>query len=184
MSHFEFVVISFALIYSHSAVRLYSALPHLNQKDSRYPPMIFYITFILFATAITFWSLWSYRDFQWDFLAYIRHLATPACLFYLAVTLVPDNPAKIESWEKHFFEIRTRFFGGLVVFALILSVNVTLTAEMPLYHPMRVVHLCVALLGVAGLATASQGAHKKIMWFAIFSLLTAIVVNMAPSSLN
>ena len=102
------------------------------------------------------------------FLGNIRHLLTPACLFYLAVTLAPDNTAKIDSWEKHVFEIRTRFFGGFIVFAFILSINVTLTAGMLLYHPMRVVHLYVALLGVAGLLATTQESHKRIMWLAIF----------------
>lgn len=98
---------------------------------------------------------------QWNCLAYRRLLLTPACLVYLAVTLVPDNPEKTELWGKYVVEIRARFFGGLIVFGLIMSMNATLTAGMPLYSPMRVVHLCVVLLGVAGLLAKTRVAHKK-----------------------
>jgi hypothetical protein len=111
-------------------------------------------------------------------------LCTPATLFYLAVTLVPDSAADIESREDHFFKVNTRFFGGLIVFFIVISVNLTLTAGMPLLHPMRVVHPSVFLLGVPGILATTQAAHKRIMWFAIFPLLTAVIVNSTPSSLN
>ncbi len=173
MTLHEYLAIAYSLVFSLAAVRLVSGLPYAIDRDSRYPVHLAYVVAALFAIAADFWAQWEARDTVWTFPRFLLQLTGPGALYFLACTLVPDNPAAVASWERHFFSARKKCFGTLCAWALILTVNATVFTGLPWVHPFRGLHLGILALGVAGLSTDRPRAHLMILIVGVFGLVIA-----------
>ena len=175
MTLFEYLAVSFSLVFSFSAMRLMSGLPYALDPDRRYYVHILHVFLILFATAGLFWTFWSVRDVQWNWMLFLSALAGPSLLYFLACTLVPDSPSTVTSWRNHFYEMRKRYFLGICGWALLASINATTHVGLPLFHPLRLQHLLLLILGIVGFATDNPRVHGLIT---IVGLLLGVVVSV------
>jgi len=180
----EYLAIAYSLVFSLAAVRLISGLPYAIDRDSRYLVHLAYVAAALFAIAADFWAQWEARDAVWTFPRFLLQLTGPGALYFLACTLIPDDPAAVESWERHFFAARKKIFGTLCAWAFILTVNATVFTDLPLIHPFRGLHLGILALGVAGLSTDRPRAHFMILIFGAIALVIAstVLLSVPPAS--
>ena len=93
MEIFEYLSIAYSLVFSFAAIRLVAGLPHAIAANRRYPVHISHVVLMLFALLALFWSFWSFRDIEWHFFNFISLLAGPGLVYFLACTLIPDEPA-------------------------------------------------------------------------------------------
>jgi hypothetical protein len=56
------------------------------------------------------------------FLGIIAQLGT---LYFIVTTLVPEGASSVRSWRDHYYSVRVRFFGALVVAGVLTAVNTT-----------------------------------------------------------
>lgn len=177
MTLFEYISIAYSLVFSFAALRLVAGLPHAIDQNRRYAVHLGHVFVLMFAVAAVFWAQWSARDLEWTFPLFLMRLAGPGILYYLACTLIPDEPSAVESWQSYFFTIRMRFFGGVCIWALIMATNSTVLLGTPLNHPARLIQLGVLATGVLGLLTDSPPAHRMILlWVAIIMALSTLVL--------
>jgi hypothetical protein len=110
---FEYLAIAFSLVFSFAALRLVAGLPHAIAANRRYNVHVTHVFILLFATAAVFWAFWSARNVEWTFPRFLIQLAGPAALYFLACTLIPDEPVSVMSWRDYYFAVRRRYFGDL-----------------------------------------------------------------------
>ncbi len=101
MSLFEYLAIAFSLVFSFSALRLVSGLPHALDPSRRYAVHLSHVLLMLFLTPALFWTFWVFHDREWNFLRFLSVLAPPALIYFLACTLVPDTPSSVSSWRSY-----------------------------------------------------------------------------------
>ena len=182
MTIFEYLAIAYSLIFSLAAVRLVAGLPHALDRTRTYAVHVAHVGLLLFAIAALFWSQWSARDVEWTFPKFLLQLAGPGTIYFLACTIVPDDPAAVQSWQQYFFSIRRRYFAGLCVWALVLAVNATVFTGLPFLHPIRGVQLGILAAGVLGLSTDRSAAHLSILVGAalLVALATVLLYSAGP----
>ena len=160
MTTFEYLAIAYSLLFSATALRLIGGLPHIFRREARYNVHAALVVLILFGTVQNFWVVLSYQNIEWTFPRFIRLLAVPGTLYFIASTLVPDDPNIIESWKKYYFEKRVQLYSGIMGWMLLAFVNTTFTLGMPLAHPARGVQLGLFAVGVCGLSSARPLVHQ------------------------
>jgi hypothetical protein len=162
MSLFEYLSIAYSLVFSFAAIRLVAGLPHVVASTQRYYVHISHVFLILFATIALFWGFWSFRDLQWNLLRFISLLAGPGVLYFLACTLIPDQPSSVGSWRSYFYSVRRQYFIGLCLWSVLQMMNTTILLEMPLLHPFRAVQLLILAMGVVGSITDNPTIQRII----------------------
>jgi len=159
---FEYLSVAYSLVSSFAAIRLVAGLPHAVASTRRYYVHISHVFLILFATVTLFWGFWSFRDLQWNLFRFISLLAGPGLVYFLACTLIPDEPSSVSSWRHYFYSVRRPYFIGLCLWVLLQIMNTTLLLEMPLLHPFRVVQLLILAMGVVGSASDNPTIQRLI----------------------
>jgi hypothetical protein len=162
MSLFEYLSIAFSLVFSFAAIRLVAGLPHALVSTQRYYVHLSHVFLVLFATITLFWAFWSLRDLEWNFFRFLLSLAGPGLMYFLACTLIPDEPSSVNSWHRYFYDVRRRYFVGLCLLSVCQMTNATVLLEMPLFHPFRVVHVFIFTIGAVGAATDNPLAQRII----------------------
>jgi hypothetical protein len=168
MTLFEYLAIAFSLVLSSAAMRLVSGLPYAFDQNRRYWVHFCFLVLGLFTVVLTFWAYWSYRDATWDLLKFLLALIHLGLAYFLAITIVPENPGDVVAWREHYYSVRTRYFSAAIFFAITSTLNPTLFLEMPLNHPARLVHACMLLVGIIGTSTADSRIHGGLAVSACF----------------
>jgi hypothetical protein len=171
VTDFEYLAIAYSLLFSASALRLIGGLPHVFSRERRYGVHAAAVVIILSATVQNFWVLLSYRNVEWTFLRFIGLLAVPGTVYFIASTIIPDDPGLIESWEKHYFEKRIQLFSGFAVWGVLSILVTTFVLGLPLAAPARGVQLGMIVMGVCGIISARPMVHKFIIGLAVILLL-------------
>jgi hypothetical protein len=184
MTLFEYLAIAYSLVLSFAALRLVAGLPHALDPNRRYSVHLIYVFIMIFATAAAFWGQWSLRDVDWNFLFFLLTLGGPAVIYFMACTLIPDEPSSIGSWQDHFFSVRRSFFGGFCIWALFQAMASALLLHVPLFHPFRLVQSGILVLGVAGLASDRPSVHRMILIFAAVVAIFTAFVFLQPGTLS
>lgn len=125
----------------------------------------------------------SLEDLEWNLLRFVSLLAGPGLVYFLACTLIPDEPAFVGSWRAYFYRVRRQYFIGLSIWSVLQMINTSLLLEMPLLHPLRVVQLLLLTMGIVGAASDDPRIQRMI---AIGSWLIAAIASITlflPGSL-
>lgn len=183
MDTFEFLSIAYALVFSATALRLIGGLPYVFGGERAYWIHTAFVVLILFGTVLNFWGFLAYRGTDWDLARFVLLLLIPGVLYFVACSIIPDDPSSIESWQSLYYAKRTHFFSGLVAWGLIAALNTTVLLEMPALHPTRALQLGLLVLGVSGLSSARHSVHRAIVLVAAAVVAMAVVILFAPGSM-
>jgi len=159
MALFEYITIAFSLVYSFTVMRLISGLPYSTRRGRIYWVHLLLLLAFLLWVVNAFWAFWSYHDSEWTYLRYILALAGPAAQYYVAVVLVPDEPAEVTSWREHYFSVRRRLWIAFGVAAVLADLNSTVLVGMPVSHPARVGTLGNLIAAIVGFGFEDSRVH-------------------------
>ena len=183
MTLFEYLAIAYSLILSFAVIRLVGGLRHVLNRGRRYLVHACAVCLILFGSLALFWAHWSTRDLEWTFPVFLVNLSGPAMFYFLASTIVPDEPAKVESWQDYYYSVRVPFYSGLCAYGIIMVLNTSVLLGTPLFHRVRVVQAGVLALGIVGLATARPVVHRALLLGALFLAAVIVVILLRPGSI-
>ena len=168
---FEYIAIAFSLVFSFTVLRLVSGLPYSARPGRTYwVHLLFLLAFLLWVVN-AFWAFWSYHDVEWTYLRYIVALSSPAAQYYVAVILVPSEPAEVTSWRDYYFSVRRRAFIGFGVLALVSEMTTTVLLGLPLDHPARLGGLGNLVAAIVGFGFEDPRVHGGL---AVVALLTVV----------
>jgi len=161
MSEFEYVSVAVALVYSFAVARILSAIPSVLAPGRRYWVHIIW-TFVLLAAAIsTWWTIWDFREVEWNPLRFMWVLTIPGLIYLRVGILVSESPTDIKSWQVRYYDTRILFFSVGLMIAANYAVLPWFLGVVPWFAP-SVLHLAfVPLLAISvlGLASASPRLH-------------------------
>jgi hypothetical protein len=185
VSLFEYLAIVFSLVFSFSAVRLVGGLPYALAPARRSWVHVAFVLHELMRVAAGFWVFWSYREIDWTFPTYLLALVAPGIVYYLAATLVPEDPSHVLSWEHHYHEVRRRYFFGILAWVSVVAVSTTVLVGLPLLHPFRLTQVAFALFALTGAISRSVRVHQVLAAIAVaLPLLMGFTVLLRPASLT
>ena len=183
MTLFEYLAIAFSLLFSFSAMRLISGLPHAVRPGRRYWIHLCLLAWQLFVTVFIFWAFWSFRTVTWNFPLFVLVLASPGLVYYNACTLVPENPSSIASWRDYFQSVRMRYFVGVTCWGLALVAISTVALRMPLLHPGRGIQAVTVIVGITGALSANHRVQAGIVLLLIsVSIFVSFTLGLRPGS--
>ena len=182
MTTFEYLAIAYSLIFSATALRLVGGLSHTFRKGHRYTVHAGFVVLILFGTVLNFWSFLSYRGVDWTFARFIAMLAIPGTLYFVASTLIPDDPSLIERWKDHYFQRRIQLFSGIAGWGALTLANTTFILDHPFDHPARSVQLGLLFVGICGLGSARPVVHKVLVGVMLLLAMVFPLIVMQPEA--
>ncbi len=182
---FEYIAIAFSLVFSFTALRLVSGLPYATRPGRIYwVHLLFLLAFLLWVVN-AFWAFWSYHDAEWTYLRYILALSSPAAQYYVAVILVPSEPAEVTSWRDYYFSVRRRAFIGFGVLALLAELTTTVLLGMPAIHPLRLAGLGNLVAAIVGFSFEDARVHGGLAVVAFLSVVAVGALLLAqPGTLG
>jgi hypothetical protein len=83
-------------------------------------------------------------------------------LYFLACTLIPDDPSSVGSWRSYFYSVRRQYFVGYCLWSVFQVINTTILLKISLLHPFRVVQLLIFAMGVVGSTTDNPEIQRII----------------------
>ncbi|MBW2241836.1 MAG: hypothetical protein JRH01_07600 [Deltaproteobacteria bacterium] len=175
MTQFEYLAIAYSLVISFAVVRAASVLPHVLESERGYWVHTVWVLGNLVTSLLIFWNFWSYREVEWTLGRFALVLTLPTALYVLASILAPDDPGQIQSWRRHYYSVRVRFFvTGIAYFVVILMVS-TFVLDMPILDPFRLVQLPFLGVAVAGALSDRPAVHSGLasLVIAAFVILVA-----------
>ncbi len=173
MALFEYIAIALSLAFSFTVLRLVSGLPYATRPGRIYwVHLLFLLTFLLW-TVNAFWAFWTYHGVEWTYLRYILALSSPAAMYYVAVVLVPSEPAEVTSWRDYYFSVRRRAFIGFGVLALLAELTTTTLLGIPAIHPARLAGLGNLVAAIVGFSFEDARVHGGL---AVLAFLATVAV--------
>ena len=185
MSHFEFVSIALALIFSFAAARILGALPVVLSQGSRYWITTGWIFVLLSSLVVSWWFVWAWRDVVWTPLRFIWALSIPSLMHLRIGVLVSRAPETVRSWREQFYASRVPFFSLGIVNAACggLSPWAMGSAEVLEFSSVHGVAALAVAIQLIGLISASPSVHAMIVLAQLASnLVLLIVVGDVPSA--
>lgn len=176
MTTFEYLSIAYGLLFSAVALRLIGGLPHALNRTRGYRAHATAVILLLVGTVLNFWNFLQYRNVDWTLLSFAQLLATPGIIYFLTLSLVPDDPGAVDSWESFYFAKRTQFFSGMIAWGLCAALNTTSLLHMSPFHRQRVVHLGLIVIGAVGLSSPRPSVHRALGFVACAVVAISIAI--------
>ena len=164
-----------------SLARLLDGVARLAVDSARvvlFRPHTLWVATIVLIHATYWWSIWDYRDIEWNFARFVAVNSTPLMLFFISALLTPGvAPTGEIDLRAHFFRIRPWFMGALGFTTLIWIIDGSLIfGSEPGWFDMeagaslvgfRFMQLAGLALVLWGLRSKSEGAHSVIAWITL-----------------
>jgi hypothetical protein len=134
-----------------------------------------WVVIILMLHAAYWWSIWDYRDIEWNFARFVAVNSTPLLLFFVSALLIPRVvPVGEIDLRAHFFRIRPWLMGAAAVSYFIWMIDGPIIfgsepALLDFASDAKLVGFrCGQLAGLSlllwGMRSKSDRAHSVIAW--------------------
>lgn len=179
MSLFEYLAIAFGLLFALAAMRLVGGLPAAIEPTRRYWVHLTMVVSLLLAITVSFWTFWSLNQVDWRFHNFLIALAIPGFMYFMVATLIPEDPAEIQSWSAYYYRVRVKFFIGMTGWGIATVLSSTINLELSFVHPIRIFQAIVLIVGVTGAVSTNRAVHGVLVLVMLaISLIMPITVAM------
>jgi len=172
---FEYLAIAYSLVISFAVLRALSGLPHAFGTQRRYWIHLAWVCWNLQASIMEFWIFWGFRDIEWSYGLFLLVLANPAVLYVMACILTPEEPSHVASWREHFYAIRLKLFVTAICWRFVLLAITIVVLELPLDHPIFLIHLVSFVIWVAGAFSKRPTVHATIACIMLAAAVSSAV---------
>ena len=156
MTLFEFVSVAVSIVLALSAGQILLNLREVFDPNRRYWVHAVWVVQALIIHVLVWWSLWAYRDIQWDLASFVLVLVPAGVLFVMSSALVPNSSSTVTSWEAHFFEVRRWFFAARILFIIGAGFRSWFLLEKPILESPTPVSQLILVLLIAGILIANR----------------------------
>ena len=156
MTLFEFISVAVSIVLALSAGQILLNLREVFDPNRRYWVHAVWVVQALIIHVLVWWSLWAYRDIQWDLASFVLVLVPAGVLFVMSSALVPNSSSTVTSWEAHFFEVRRWFFAARILFIIGAGFRSWFLLEKPILESPTPVSQLILVLLIAGILIANR----------------------------
>jgi hypothetical protein len=111
LTHFEYVSVAVALVFSFAVARLLAGFQHTGSSDRGASVVLIWNVGMVISALVLWWILWRFREVEWTAPGFAWVVGTPALIYLRATVLLTDNPSLVASWESHYMAVRKHYFG-------------------------------------------------------------------------
>jgi hypothetical protein len=165
MDAFSYLSVLISIILGLGVTQLLTGIGRLIQGRHRvrhYPPAVIWAALLLLVHVQTWWSMFGMRHVrEWTFLAFFVVLLQPVILYLLSALVLPDlnGPERVDLRRNYIDQ--SRWFFGLFVLLLVVSVLKEVVLDGTLPDPMNLAaHLVFLGFSVVALVTRSEAYHR------------------------
>ena len=182
MSHFEYLMVMVSIILGLGATQALRGLSKLTRSPRPFLPVALWGATLFYLTIQVWWGYWDMADVTgWTQLTYYIIVLLPCALFAATELLMPIGAGADTDWEKHYFSVRTWFFGVLIIFQTVALFATYIVDDVPLTHPYRVIQASGIAVALVGLLTSRARAH---VWlsaaFIVLLMAGQLLYRMGP----
>jgi len=179
MGLFEFIVGMISVILALAVAQLFIGIGELLQNRARvktYLPHSIWAANLFLLMFLHWWSLWSFRELEWNFAMFFFSLLGPSLIF-LATTVISPRHRSTDSvdLEVHFNDIRKLFFSIMIATILFFSLDGPLFGTEPAMNGIRMSQLAILTMFIWGYFSENRSAQIAIA-LAVAGGTTAVVV--------
>lgn len=178
MTLFEFLSVAISIVLALSAGQLLTNLREVFDPERRSWTHALWVIHLLIIHVLTWWSLWAFRDIDWNLATFSIVLLPAAILFVCSSTLVPNNASSVTSWKEHFFHVRRWFFAARSFFVVATGYRSWLLLDKPLLETPSPVSIPMLILCMAGLVVPNERMHRALAAIALIFLVAISVVRL------
>ena len=171
MTLFEYITVAVSLVLALAIARTLDGLRSALAKDRRYWVHATWVAIKLTNPATFWWSIWRFRDADWNIVSFLLALAWPAVLYLQVSGLVTRQPELVTDWRTHFYSQRRWFFGANLCLSLTGTGLTRLLGEDLFTNSFAIPRLVFIVLSILGIATDNEKAHG----FIVVGIVIAVV---------
>ena len=165
MGPFDYLSVLISIILGLGITQLLTGVGRLIQSRDRvrvYWPTLAWVSLLLLVHVQTWWSMFGMRNVrEWTFLAFFVVLLQPVILYLLSALVLPDlnGPERVDLRQNYLDQ--SRWFFGLFVLLLVVSVLKEVVLDGTLPDPMNLAaHLFFLAFSVVALVTRNEAYHR------------------------
>jgi len=143
-----------------------------SNKVRTYAPHTIWLTMIVLTHFLMWWSIWDFREVEWNYAKFIVASIQPMMLFFLSAIILPpaSNSSDIDL-DVHFFRIRPWLLSTYAVTMVIFIVDGPLVfASENLWNGFRIPQITSLAATMCGLLT------RKLSYQTVIALIVLGVV--------
>lgn len=184
MSLFEFIVGMVSIIMALAVAQLFVGMTELMQQRARVKFFLPHSIWVLDLFLIIFahwWSLWTFRDLQWNFVMFFYSLLGPSLMFFLATMLRPrhQDSGTIDVMAQ-FLNMRQFFLPVFMIMLALVTFDGPLFGTEELLNPLRAAQAFMFVMAAWGLASENPQVHLAISVAVLVGVSAIALIRFVP----
>lgn len=184
MDIFEFIVGMISVILALAIAQLFIGVSDLIQRRDRvrfFLPHSVWATVIFLIAFLHWWSLWTFKDLDWNFAMFFYSLLGPSLMFFAITILNPrDRGEDSLDLAEYFMDTRRYFLGVMLVVFLLFTFDGPLFGTERFFNSLRVVQAVGTACIFWGILSDNRRAHTIISLVVLGSLFAAVSLRFLP----
>lgn len=185
MSLFEFITGMISVLIALAVAQLLVSVGRLAQNHDRvrfYLPHTLWNVAIFLIAFLHWWSLWDFRDLDWNSAMFFYSLGGPLLLFFSVTLLSPEvRPGEDTiDLETHYRRMRVLFLGVFLATLLFFTFDGPLFGTEPMFNSLRLAQAVLAVCICACVATPRHGVQVLFSGIVVAVLVAATAVRYVP----
>lgn len=173
-----------SVIFALAVARLFSGVSELVQSRANTRFALVHAVWVLNLFLLTFlhwWTLWAFRDLDWNFSMFFYSLIGPSLMFFASTIISPRVRAEQAiDLGSYFLDIRQYFLSVFVVMTLFFIFDGPIFGTEEFLNTARAAQISVTVIAACGLLSDSPRVQKAISLAVLASLFALIVIRFFP----
>jgi len=166
LSLFEFIVGMVSIIVALAIAQMFLGVSELLQNRSRvrfFVPHALWLTNLFLLMLLHWWSLWTFKDLDWNFGMFFFTLAGPSLMFF-AVTLMNPRRHTEEAIDlkEHYLNVRPLFLTIVTATYIFYSLDGPIFGTEPPFNGIRAAQGVMISGAALGLLTENARIHTAL----------------------
>ncbi len=189
MSLFEFISGMISVLIALAVAQLLISIGRLAQHHQRvraYLPHTLWCVAIFLLAFLHWWSLWDFRDLEWNSAMFFYSLLGPLLLFFAVTLLNPDTGSGQGDidLEAHYGEVRPLFLGVLLAALVFFTFDGPLFGTEDWFNVLRLTQCLIALSLLLAIAIPRRIVQIGASAFVVLILVYGTAVRFLPGTLE
>ena len=184
MSLFEFIVAMISVILALAVAQLFSGMADLLQHRARvqfFLPQSIWVLNLFLLTFLHWWSLWTFRDLDWNFGMFFYSLIGPSLMFFACTMIIPRITTSTNvDLSDYFQSIRKWFLTVFAVIMVFVSFDGPLFGTEPLLNELRAAQSLLVAIAICGVFSSNRRFHTAVSASVLVFLCVAVFIRFLP----
>jgi len=184
MDIFEFIVGMISVILALAIAQLFIGVSDLVQRRDRvsfFLPHSVWATVLFLLAFLHWWSLWTFKDLDWNFAMFFYSLLGPSLMFFAITILNPrDRGEDSLDLAEYFMDTRRYFLGVMLVVFLLVTFDGPLFGTEQFFSSLKIAQGIGTACIIWGIVSDNRRAHAIVSLAVLGSLIAVGGLRFLP----